>query len=106
MYKVINSTQATKRQITSNKLARNYITKNIDPNLSLATLEASNYDEEETTKYTRIYYVLEGSLELIVGNEASTLQKNDTIYIEKNTTYKMKGTFKAIVINEPAFGTL
>lgn len=67
-------------------------------------IEARDYSEEETATYNRAYYVLEGSLEIISDDIAQTLQAGDSCFIEENTTYKMQGTFKTIVINQPAFG--
>lgn len=57
------------------------------------------------TPYNRIYYVLEGEMELVVDGKASRLQAGDSCFISKNTTYEMRGTFKAITVNQPAFGS-
>lgn len=104
MYKMIRKSEGTLRQIADNKSANNLITKDISPNVSLATTKATNYYEKETTPYNRIYYVLEGELELIVSGETNTLQKGDSCFIGKDTEYEMRGTFEAVTINQPAFG--
>lgn len=105
MYKIIHESEGTVRQIAPNKTANNLITKDISPDLSFATTEAIDYYERETTRYNRIYYVLEGQLELTIDGEMNTLSKGDSCFIGKDTTYEMRGTFKAVTINQPAFGS-
>ncbi len=105
MFKVVRASEGTVRQIADNKTATNLITKDIYSEVSLATTEGKDYYEAETSPYNRIYYVLEGELEITVGDEFSKLQKGDTCFIGKNTPYEMRGTFKSVVVNSPAFGT-
>lgn len=105
MFKVVRATEGVVRQIAESKTATNLITKDICPEISLATTEGKNYYEAETSPYNRIYYVLEGELEITVGEESSKLQKGDTCLIGKDTPYEMRGTFNAIVVNQPAFGS-
>ena len=105
MHTLVKATDATIRHIAQNKTAANYITKEVSPGLSLATTQATDYYEKETTPYNRIYYVLEGSLTITVDNEKLELQNGDACYIGKDTVYEMQGTFKAIVVNQPAFGS-
>ncbi len=101
----MRSTDASERQIAPNKTVQNYITKDISSALSFATTEATDYYEQETTPYNRLYYVLDGTLLVIVDGEEISLGVGDVCYLEKDTTYEMKGTFKAIIVNQPAFGT-
>lgn len=105
MYKIVKASEGTIRQIAENKTANNLITKEISPDFSLATTEATDYYEQETTPYNRIYFVLEGELELTIDHQTSTLQQGDACFIGKDTTYEMRGTFKAVTINQPAFGS-
>jgi mannose-6-phosphate isomerase class I len=105
MFKVIRASEGVIRQIAKNKTATNLITKDICPEISLATTDGKDYYEAETSPYNRIYYVLAGELEIIVGTELHKLQKGDTCFIGKNTPYEMCGTFNAIVVNQPAFGS-
>ena len=106
MYKIVRESEGAVRQIAPNKIAYNLISKDISPNVSLATTKASDYYEEETTPYDRIYYVLEGELELTIQGESNTLQKGDCCFIGKGTIYEMRGTFEAITVNQPAFGSI
>ncbi|MDD5221122.1 MAG: hypothetical protein PHV47_00720 [Candidatus Pacebacteria bacterium] len=104
MYKVVRQSEAVLRKIADNKFATNYITKDISSNMSLAVLEGKNYQEETTTKYSRIYYVLDGELILSFDSEKVFLKENDSCFISEDTKYEIAGTFRAIVINSPAFG--
>ena len=105
MYKVVRDSEGVVRQIAHNKTANNLITKDISPNISVATTEAADYYEKETTPYDRIYYVLDGTLELTVDGDSNSLRKGDVCFISKNTTYEMRGSFKAVTVNQPAFGS-
>ena len=105
MHKIIKATEGTIRHISPNKFANNLITKEISPNLSLATIEAQDYYEQETTLCNRIYYVLQGALTIIADGETNELREGDVCFIGEDTTYDMSGTFKAVVVNQPAFGS-
>lgn len=105
MYKVVRKSEGVIRQIASNKTANNLISKDISPNISFATTEAVEYYEKETTLYDRIYYVLEGALEIVVDKEINVLQVGDVCFLGRGTTYEMRGTFKVVTVNQPAFGS-
>ena len=106
MHKVVKSSEATVRQIAETHKANNYITKDISPGVSLAVNEANNHQETEFTEYDRIYYILEGEIELDFDGNLIRLQPGDSCFVAKNTEYKFGGTFKAVVVNQPAFGSL
>jgi len=106
MYKIVRKNEVKVRQITPNKTADNYITKETTPTFSFATTRGDNYYEKIKVGYSRLYFVLEGELVLTFNGKEERLEKDDVIYIEKDTEYEMNGTFNAVVINEPAFGTL
>lgn len=106
MYKIVRESEGTIRQVADNKTATNIITKDISPELSLAITDATDYYEKEMTPYNRVYYILEGKVELNFDGESSILSKGDSCFIGEGTIYEMRGTFKAIVVNQPAFGSL
>jgi len=106
MYKIVRGSEGVIRQIAPNKSANNLIGKDISQRVSLATTSAIDYYEKETTNYDRLYYILEGELKLTVNGETNALQKGDTCFIAKGTTYEMRGTFEAITVNSPAFGSI
>ncbi len=105
MFKIVRKSDATIRKIAENKMAINLITKDITPNVSLAVTEATNYFEREIAEYNRIYYVTEGVLTLKFDNNKNDLEVGDSCFISKGTTYEMSGTFKAVIVNQPAFGS-
>jgi len=105
MYRIVKANEGTIRKIADNKTANNLITKDISSLVSLSTTEATDYCEKETTDYSRIYYVLEGSLELTFDGLPHELTEGDSCYMDAGTEYEMRGTFKVVVVNQPAFGT-
>lgn len=105
MITIVTQQDATVRNIADSYNAKNYITKDISPNFSLAVNKAINHKETETTVYDRIYYVLEGSLSIKMDNNAYAVNTGDACFISAGTTYDFYGSFKAIVVNQPAFGT-
>lgn len=106
MYKIVRKNEAKIRQIAPNKTADNYITKETTSVFSFATTRGDNYYEKIKVGYNRLYFVLEGELVIAFNGKEERLRKDDSIYIEKNTEYEMNGTFNAVVINEPAYGTM
>ncbi len=105
MYKVIRKSEGVVRQIAPNKTATNLVTKDICQDVSFATTKAVDYYEKETTPYNRIYFVLDGELELTIDGDTQVLARGDTCFIGKDTTYEMRGTFEAVTVNQPAFGS-
>ncbi|PIY68573.1 hypothetical protein COY90_05205 [Candidatus Roizmanbacteria bacterium CG_4_10_14_0_8_um_filter_39_9] len=106
MYKIVRKSEARVRGIAPNKTADNYITKETTPVFSFATTKGDNYYEKIKVGYNRLYFILEGELVLTFNEKEERLKKDDSIYIEKNTEYEINGTFNAVVVNEPAFGTI
>ncbi len=104
MYRVIKKSEGTIRRIAENKIAINYITRDISPDVSLVLTEGKDYSEKERTPYNRIYYVLDGELVLTFGNEKISLHEGDSCFISRGSTYGMSGSFRVIVVNQPAFG--
>ncbi len=105
MYKIVRQSEGTIRQIAETYKATNLITKDLSPNVSLAITEANNHHEVETTLYDRLYFVLEGTIELVLDGETVQLKSGDSCFIDKNTEYEISGTFKTVIVNQPAFGT-
>lgn len=105
MYKIVRKTEATVRHIAETYEAHNYITKDDAPAVSLAVNTASDHSELETTKYDRIYYVISGELLVTIEGDNNTILAGDSLLISNGTTYQFGGTFEAVVVNQPAFGT-
>ena len=105
MFKVVKKSEANVRIIADNKIAIDFITKDITKEISLAIIETNKYHGKEISAYNRIYFVIEGELHLIIDKKEVSLTSGDTCFIGKHTSYEMKGTCKTIVIDQPAFGT-
>lgn len=105
MITIVRKSEAAVRNIAETYIAANYITKDVSPNVSLAVNEATDHYETEMTLYNRIYYVIEGELGIKYGTTQHSVYAGDSCYIPANTTYDFYGSFKAVVVNEPAFGT-
>jgi mannose-6-phosphate isomerase-like protein (cupin superfamily) len=94
----------TKKQIAPTYIVSDILTKTDFENLSLAVSEGNNHKETTTNVVSnRIYHVTEGHLAIMVGENSYDLDIGDLILIPKNTQYSFKGTFKAILIDSPAF---
>ena len=105
MYKVIRKKEAITRQVSDNKTATNFITKEISPNVSLAVIENKGRFGEVVADSNRIYYVLRGHLSLELGSEKVELDEGDACFISSGTSYVMSGDCKAVTVDQPAFGT-
>lgn len=105
MHTIVRASEGVVRHIAPNKTATNLITKDISPAVSLAVTTGTDYHEQETCQYNRIYYVLDGELKIESDGATSILHTGDAIFITKGTTYSMHGTFRAVTVNEPAFGS-
>lgn len=106
MHHLTQKDQAVLRTIADSKTALNYITKDVSPAMSLATTEAEDHFEQEICEYDRIYFVLEGVMNIEIEGEKVAIQPEDAFFIAKGTEYSMQGTFRAVVVNAPAFGSL
>lgn len=105
MYKVVKQHEGTIRPVADNKTANNLITREISPAVSLAVINATDYHDTVTADYNWIYYVVEGMMILQFGNDTYALQPGDSCYVAKGEKYNMMGTFKTVVVSQPAFGT-
>lgn len=105
MYKIVRKTEAVVREIADTYEARNYITKADTPAVSLAVNAATDHTELETTDYDRIYYVTNGELQFEVDGKNEVAVAGDAVLISAGTQYTFGGTFEAVVVNQPAFGS-
>ena len=82
----------------------NFITKDTNTNVSLAVSEL--HGETSLTMNTqsdRIYYFLEGEAEFIFAEHTVKIEPHSALLVPKGTEYKMRGSFRAVLINAPAF---
>lgn len=100
--KLIKTTDGIIRKISDSYSVLNLLTINDSPNLSVWISTAENYNNTTKTTSDRVYYILEGEL---IANNSFSAGKGDVIFIPGNTEYSFKWSFKAILINSPAFKT-
>ena len=83
-----------------------YITGDDFENISASVVEAKGKIlPVKNTKSDRVYFVIEGEGEFVVGGERHEVEKDDVVIILKNTFYSyrtVKG-FKFFEMNTPAF---
>ena len=99
--KIIRKSETTAREISKTYTVTNFLTKNLCKDVSLAVSQATNHSETtKNIKSDRVYYVLKGKL---IVNKEIVAEPGDVIFIPKNTEYSFEGTFKAVLVNSPAF---
>lgn len=83
---------------------RNYITKEISPNFSLAVSKLSGkHSKTLNEKSDRAYFIIKGNGIVEVGTEKGSISEGDAVYIPHNTPHSIKGELTYVVINSPAF---
>lgn len=101
---IVKKEEGDEREISESYQVKNFITKESSEKVSLAVSEADEHSETtKNVRSDRIYYVLEGKLVIKDDKGKYTAEPGDVIYIPKDTKYHFKGTFKAVLINSPAF---
>lgn len=105
MIKKISRDEAVVRAASAKSIL-NYVTKDLSTVTSLSVVEAKDCKESEVCAYDRMYFVLEGTLHIEAGNHTSEIGSEEACFIDKGTEYTMSGSFKAIVVNVPAYGAL
>jgi len=98
--KLIKSNEGITRKISDSYSVLNLLTASDSENISLAVSNAENHNGITKTSSDRVYYILEG--ELTVNNDLIA-KKGDLVFVTAETEYNFKGSFKAILINSPAF---
>ena len=82
----------------------NYLTKDKSPDISVAVSHLNGFmDKTKNIESERVYYFIKAEAVFIINNEIVNVKDGDVLYIEKNTSYSMKGHFDAVLINSPAF---
>ncbi len=102
--KIFRKKQGITRKISPSYKVTNYLTNKTSKNISCAISKAKNHSEiTKTNESDRVYYILKGKLLITVDNKKIKINEGDMIFIPKNTEYQFGGTFKAVLINSPAF---
>lgn len=102
--KVIRKPEAVARKISDSYHVINFLTREASENVSLAIGQADNHSETtKNVRSDRIYYVIEGKLMVKQGEKEFVAEPGDVVFIPRNTEYGFGGSFRAILINSPAF---
>jgi len=98
---LIRSTDGFERKISETYSVKNMLTKQECENVSVAVSSAIGHKETTKSEVSdRVYYIIEGELKV---EPELIAKKGDILFIPKNTEYSFSGTFKAVLINAPAF---
>lgn len=98
---------AVARGVGTDYSIRNFITKDESENLSVAvsTLNGT-HPGAVISNSDRAYYFLEADAVFEFDGEKVKVEADSVLFIPKDTEYHFTGTFKAVLINTPAFGVV
>lgn len=101
----IAKSDAVRRGESEHYQIYNYLTKEDSPDVSLAvSVLRGAIPETANLVSDRIYYFLEADAVLRFGDGADMhVASGDVVRIPKNTRYSVEGSFRAVLINAPAF---
>lgn len=81
-----------------------YFTKEDNKDLDLCLVELNGtYGKNMNKKCCLIYYVIQGSMKMEIGEESFELEEGDATMIPVKTPYWMKGNAKFILASAPAW---
>ena len=84
---------------------RPLVTAAAGPDVSVTWVQlAGRHRRLRTTRSTRVYTVLDGSVTLQIGGEPGILAgAGDTVVVPRGTPYELAGVGTYLVVNAPAF---
>jgi len=97
---VIRKTRTSIKKVTEDKKPLSELVK-IDEKISLDVVEVNNHYEKTKAAFSRIYYISEGIMQLIINNQELLLEKGDACFVEKGMLFELKGTFTVIIVSRP-----
>ena len=106
MYKKITKNEKVTRKITDVHSADNYLTKETTENISLAINRLDGKLDLVKTVNERVFYFINADVDFMIDNEKVHFEDGEVLYLSKDTNYSAMGTFKAVVVNCPAFGVI
>ncbi len=76
----------------------------INKEFSAALIEISGvHGKLKCLHEDRIYFIIQGKGKFIINEKEEIAEKNDLIFIQKNTPYDIIGNMKYLIICSPAF---
>jgi len=91
-------------EVEKNYIIDNYLDKTANMGYSVVRTHLDGvHPLMKNTLSNRTYYIIDGFADFDIGDESFHLKQGDTLTISKDTLYKFKGKFDAILISCPAF---
>jgi mannose-6-phosphate isomerase-like protein (cupin superfamily) len=103
MFVVVRKSDPSRKKISGNNENIDRASNNLLNTFSLDIFEETDYREKGKASFNRIYEIYDGELHVIIDDQEIILQKGDSIFIGKGTSFEMRGTFKAVAVNTVAF---
>ncbi len=102
--KVVRAPGSGGREAGRNYIIYSMISGEVSERVSIAVGYADGVDmKTRNLRSESIYYVLEGEMKVGCGGEEVVIGPGDSVFLESNIPYTLKGTFRALIINSPAF---
>ena len=98
--KLIRQRDGVVRKISESHDALNLLTAEDSSKVSLSIVRAEGHLDIVKTRSDRVYYVLNG---ILMIDDDIRAGEGDIVFIPAKSEYKLQGSFRAIVINSPAF---
>ena len=100
MIKYFKSNEGLIREVAPSYKIQNLLTKENSETITVVVGEAKDHAETTVNSASdRAYFMLEGKM-ILNGKECLL---GDVMYIPRGEEYYFEGTFKAVIINSPAF---
>jgi len=104
-YKLVQEKNTTGRNHNAEYSIKNYLTKDFNEKFSVVVTELKDGEHEPTKNIAsdRVYYFITANAAFKIGEDIIPVGNGDILFIEKDTFYSFKGSFKAVLISMPAF---
>jgi ethanolamine utilization protein EutQ (cupin superfamily) len=106
MHKVIKKSEVNERKVGETKSVLDYVTKEISPAVSFVVVKNAGDWGEVIAKYNRVYFVLEGDLQLkFPDSKEIVLEPGDACFVEKGEKFNFAGSCEVVTVDSPAHGS-
>jgi mannose-6-phosphate isomerase-like protein (cupin superfamily) len=104
-YKIIKEQNTTGRNHNNAYSIKNYLTKDFNEKFSVVVTELKDGEHELTKNISsdRVYYFITANALFKIDDDVIPVTDGDVLFIEKDTFYSFKGSFKAVLMSLPAF---
>ncbi|MCL2369120.1 MAG: hypothetical protein FWC83_00400 [Alphaproteobacteria bacterium] len=104
-YKLVKENETTNHNHNSEYFIKNYLTKDFDKKFSIVVVELTNGEHEPTKNIAsdRFYYFISADATFEIEDNKISINDGDVLFIEKDTFFSFKGSFRAVQVMMPAF---